>query len=175
MDKRQRHTVEVERSAGRVQSPVHPEGIHGAMRLVLFDIDATLLSTGAAGADAMWYAFADLCGIARLALIAAGPAGGLRWLRKAVVASAGALGHCRWRGVTPGRGRQTRCSGKGRLIFIYAAGLTDHIWPLREVLLFSGPAVATAPGTVKSACRRCSSGEVGTVCLQAGLTACTRP
>jgi len=34
------------------------------MKLVLFDIDATLLSTGAAGADAMRYAFADLCGIA---------------------------------------------------------------------------------------------------------------
>jgi len=34
------------------------------MKLVLFDIDGTLLTTGAAGADAMRYAFADLCGIA---------------------------------------------------------------------------------------------------------------
>lgn len=34
------------------------------MKLVLFDIDGTLLSTGAAGSDAMRYAFADLCGIA---------------------------------------------------------------------------------------------------------------
>ena len=34
------------------------------MKLVLFDIDGTLLTTGAAGADAMRYAFADLCGVA---------------------------------------------------------------------------------------------------------------
>lgn len=47
-----------------MQAPAHPEGIRRTMKLVLFDIDATLLSTGAAGADAMRYAFADLCGIA---------------------------------------------------------------------------------------------------------------
>lgn len=34
------------------------------MKLVLFDIDGTLMSTGAAGADAMRRAFAELCGIA---------------------------------------------------------------------------------------------------------------
>src|SRR5215468_7380178 len=33
------------------------------MKLVLFDIDATLISTGAAGADAMRDVFAELCGI----------------------------------------------------------------------------------------------------------------
>src|SRR5205823_12872122 len=34
------------------------------MKLVLFDIDGTLVSTGAAGADAMRHAFAEMCGIA---------------------------------------------------------------------------------------------------------------
>ena len=33
------------------------------MKLVLFDIDATLISTGAAGADAMRDVFAELCGV----------------------------------------------------------------------------------------------------------------
>jgi beta-phosphoglucomutase-like phosphatase (HAD superfamily) len=33
------------------------------MKLVLFDIDATLLSTGAASADAMRDVFTELCGI----------------------------------------------------------------------------------------------------------------
>src|ERR671922_2951603 len=33
------------------------------MKLLLFDIDATLISTGAAGADAMRDVFAELCGI----------------------------------------------------------------------------------------------------------------
>lgn len=33
------------------------------MKLVLFDIDGTLVSTGAAGADAMRLAFAELCGV----------------------------------------------------------------------------------------------------------------
>jgi len=47
-----------------MQAPVHSEGMRRTMKLVLFDIDATLLSTGAAGADAMRYAFTDLCGIA---------------------------------------------------------------------------------------------------------------
>ena len=37
---------------------------HGrAMKLVLFDIDGTLMTTGAAGADAMRDVFAELCGI----------------------------------------------------------------------------------------------------------------
>ena len=33
------------------------------MKLVLFDIDGTLMTTGAAGADAMRDVFAELCGI----------------------------------------------------------------------------------------------------------------
>ena len=33
------------------------------MKLVLFDIDGTLISTGAAGADAMRDVFAELCGV----------------------------------------------------------------------------------------------------------------
>lgn len=34
------------------------------MKLVLFDIDGTLVTTGAAGSDAMRLAFAELCGVA---------------------------------------------------------------------------------------------------------------
>src|SRR5256886_15619377 len=33
------------------------------MKLVLFDIDGTLMTTGAAGSDAMRHVFAELCGI----------------------------------------------------------------------------------------------------------------
>jgi len=39
------------------------EGVQGAMKLVLFDIDGTLVSTGAAGSDAMRDVFAELTGI----------------------------------------------------------------------------------------------------------------